>query len=174
MKNVSVFLSLCLMIGLMSCSRSFVKSDYDREVDFANYKTYDWMAQPQKSSSDPLAQNTLLEKRIKNAVEKELTAMGYQKQTTGKPDFLIVYYIGVEDKLDVTSYGYGYWRRYHGAGGVDVRQYKEGTLILDIIDPKLDQLVWRGWYVDAVDDREIGMEKIRKAIQHVLEEFPPQ
>ena len=56
----------------------------------------------------------------------------------------------------------------------NVRQYTEGTLILDFIDPGSDQLVWRGWYSDAVGEGEISEKKINTAVKHILEKFPPQ
>ncbi len=56
MKNIKLVLGLVLVTGLISCSRSLVRSDYDHEVNFARYKTFDWKAQPQNSGSEPLEQ----------------------------------------------------------------------------------------------------------------------
>jgi len=192
LRKMHVLLGLCLMIGLMSCSRSLVKSDYDREINFANYKTYDWMAEPEKPGNNGLVRNTLFEKRFKKAVDKELTANGFQKRTE-KPDFLIAYYIRVKDKIDVTStgfdywpayygfgfrsrlYGFGYRSRFFGASSLDVRQYKEGTLILDFVDPETKELIWRGWYSGMIDDASsIKVKKLNNAVEHILEQFPPQ
>ncbi len=111
MKVMKAILGLALMVGLVSCSSSHVASDYDREVDFARLKTFGWMSRTEGSTS--LVHNTLLEKRIRNAVDQVLTSEGYQKETTGNPDFLIAYRTGVEDKSDITSYGYGYWPGYY-------------------------------------------------------------
>jgi len=36
MKNIKLVLGLVLVTGLISCSRSLVRSDYDREINFAN------------------------------------------------------------------------------------------------------------------------------------------
>ncbi len=52
--------------------------------------------------------NTLFERRLKKAVDKKLTANGFQKQTAERPDFLIAYRIQVEDQVNVLSSGYGY------------------------------------------------------------------
>ena len=188
--KMSLFLSLCLMIGLMSCSRSLVKSDYDREINFAKYKTYNWMEEPTDSpTQDRIVRNTLFEKRLKSAVDAELQAKGFRKQTN-KPDFLIGYYVKVEDKVEVSSrnfgydlgyYRFGYWSRYYGIGyyprfsnRVDVYQYKEGTLILDFVDPKSMELIWRGWQTAMVDAGGIREEKINQAAKEILEQYPPQ
>ena len=125
-------------------------------------------------------------------MDKELTANGFQKRTE-KPDFLIAYYIRVKDKIDVTStgfdywpayygfgfrsrlYGFGYRSRFFGASSLDVRQYKEGTLILDFVDPETKELIWRGWYSGMIDDASsIKVKKLNNAVEHILEQFPPQ
>ena len=120
MKTMKIFLGVGLIMALAGCSSRFVKSDYDREVNFAKYKTFDWQAQAEKTN--PLEQYTLSEKRIKKAVEKELTTMGYQKQTTGTPDFLIAYHVKVEDLS--TSNGNG--SRGYGYGGFGYGGYGYG------------------------------------------------
>ncbi len=83
---------------------------------------------------------------------------------------------------EYTAYSY---KGFYDAEEQDVRQYKEDTLslgfldlesnelilILDFIDPESKQLVWQGWYVGAIEDREITEADIKKAVRHVLEEF---
>ncbi len=181
MKVMKAILGLALMAGLVSCSSSHVASDYDREVDFARLKTFGWMS---PTAGSNLVYTTLLEKRIRSAVDQVLTSEGYQKETTGNPDFLIAYRTGVEDKSDITSYGYGHGFGHHGFGhhgfghgyghgNYALHQYKEGTVTLDFIDAESNQLLWRGWYVGAVADGEISEEKIYTAVKHILEEFPP-
>lgn len=202
MNRLKIFFGLVLITGLMSCSRSLVKSDYDREINFVNFKTYSWMGQPKYTGTNGIALNTLFEKRLKNAVEEELKAKGFQKKTDDNPDFLIDYTVKVVDKVDLTSngydyypgyYGFGYWPGYnrfgfrsryygfgygssfYGAGGLDVYQYKEGTLILDFIDPESKELIWRGLYSDEIDRSGIiSEEKINKAVKEILKQFPPE
>jgi len=56
---------------------------------------------------------------------------------------------------------------------VDVYQYREGTLLLMMVDPELDQVVWEGAAVGAVAGSP-GEEKIAKAVKRILEDYPPQ
>ncbi len=93
-----------LMAVITGCSTVLVQSDYDRQINFANFHTFDWTAQ----SDNAVQRNTLFERRLKKAVDKELTANGFQKQTEERPDFLIAYSIQVEDQVNVLSSGYGY------------------------------------------------------------------
>ena len=200
MKNTKLVLGLVLVTGLISCSRSLVRSDYDREINFARLETFDWKSESEYSGSNNLAKNSLFEKRLKKAVEAELVAKNLSKQANS-PDFLIAYSVAVEDKVDVRSdrfgygygygygyspgyyrfgfrsryYGFGYGSGYYNNGGLYGYQYKEATLILDFIDPASNELLWRGVYIDKIDDSGIITEdKINEAVTHILEKFPPE
>ena len=200
MKNIKLVLGLVLVTGLISCSGRLVRSDYDREINFARLETFDWKSESEYSPSNGLAKNSLFEKRLRKAVEAELVAKNLSKQANS-PDFLISYSVAVEDKVDVRSdrfgygygyghgyghgyYGFGYRSRYHGFGygsgyygngGLDAYQYKEATLILDFMDPASNELLWRGVYIDEIDDSGIiTEEKIHEAVKHILEKFPPE
>ncbi len=208
MKATKFILSLFLIAGLMGCSTALVKSDFDRDVDFAGHQTFAWAPPPQKSDSGYYAQNSLLEKRLQNAVEREFAAKGFRKQITGTPDFLITYRVDFDDKLEVSSHGYDYWSAYYGGYWPDyyglgfsywpgyysfgfrsryyhrpgfygteepyLREYKEVTLTLDLLNPETKALIWRGWYVDEVEDVNLQEEKITEAVKRILEKFPPE
>jgi len=198
MKNIKLVLGLVLVTGLISCSGRLVRSDYDREINFTRLNTFDWKSESEYSGSNGLAKNSLFEKRLKKAVEAELVAKNLSKQANS-PDFLIAYSVAVEDKVDVRSdrfgygygygyspgyygfgyrsryYGFGYGSGYYGNGGQYGYQYKEATLILDFIDPASNELLWRGVYIDEIDDSGIIKEdKIHEAVKHILEKFPPE
>ena len=133
-----------------------------------------------------------------------MVAKNLSKQASS-PDFLIAYSVAVEDKVDVRSngfgygygygyghgygyrpgyyrfgyrsryYGFGYGSGYYNNGGLYGYQYKEATLILDFIDPASNELLWRGVYIDKIDDSGIITEdKINEAVTHILEKFPPE
>ena len=202
MKNTKLVLGLVLVTGLISCSGRLVRSDYDREINFARLKTFDWKSESEYSGSNSLAKNSLFDKRLKKAVETELVAKNLSKQVNS-PDFLIAYSVAVEDKVNVRSdgfgygygyghgygyrpgyyrfgyrsryYGFGYGSGYYGNGGLNAYQYKEATLILDFMDPASNELLWRGVYIDEIDESGIMKEdKINEAVKHILEKFPPE
>jgi hypothetical protein len=60
------------------------------------------------------------------------------------------------------------------ARDIDVHTYTEGTLIVDLIDAKEEQLVWRGSGTGVVGNQEKIKEKAGEAIQKILADFPPQ
>ena len=70
------------------------------------------------------------------------------------------------------GYGYPYGGYGYGSHGV-VTTYTEGTLVIDIIDAGTNELVWRGSAVSPMSDETYDAKDINKAVEKILEEFPP-
>ena len=70
------------------------------------------------------------------------------------------------------GYGYPYGGYGYGSHGA-ATTYTEGTLVIDIIDAGTNELVWRGAAVSALDDPTYDAKDINKAVEKILEEFPP-
>jgi hypothetical protein len=179
MKAIHAFLVIFLMGFVVSCSTIYgVQYDYDKQADFKNLKTYDWMTVPEKADID-----SLKVERVKKAVNAELQAKGLM-MTSNNPDFLIAEHMGRKDKVQVTNwdYGYGSSGRYRGGGywgpqGVDTYQYEEGSLILDFVDAKSNKMIWRGVAKAQIDDTntpEKSEKLINEAVQEILKNFPPK
>jgi hypothetical protein len=96
------------------------------------------------------------------------------------PDMLIVYHVGVQDKVQVTDWGYRYSDYYWGHGGrdIDVYNYQEGTLIVDLVDAQTKQLIWRGAGSTAIDNSGGSPEKTDKKVNNVVgkifSKYPPK
>lgn len=160
--------TLCLLLcgALISCSSVAVKSDFDANANFTQYKTFDFMPHP--------GGNPLNNKRIEAAVEQQLVAKGMQKQTAGRPDVLVAYHTNVKDKIDVDTYGYRYGRYGRRVGTyTTVQKYQQGTIVVDLVDAKEKELVWRGWAKGEAND-SVSKEKIDDTIVKILEKYPPQ
>lgn len=184
MKTAILFLILCVLALSPGCSSVTYNYDYDKSADFAALKTYAWVTAPSNPAAGvqaALQRNDLLDKRIKESVNTQLAAKGYA-QSAENPDFLVLYHTGAQDKINVTDWGYGYgpyrvgYGGWYGGGGVDVQQYKEGTLILDIIAANAKHLVWRGSATAALNP-DAPMEKrekrLNEVITRILAKFPP-
>jgi hypothetical protein len=171
--------------GLSGCAAR-VRSDFDREAVFSSYKTFDWIAPPVRASEEdvrsdpegPFARNSLLDKRIRAAVNGKLRARGFRYAEGGEPDFRLNYHVTFKDKLVGSGSDFGYVGRYHRGAfssgfNWSVRQYQEGTVIIDIIDRAKDQLVWRGWVVSRNRDGNYDEAEINHAVNQILMRFPP-
>ena len=136
---------------------------------------------------DALAANPLLYKRIVTAVDGYLQGRGYQKADQDSADALLAIHGGVKEKIRVTDWGgpRGYytdpwydpwWGRSAYGGRVDVSYYTEGTLMIDIVDPKQHELVWRGLGTGIIHEysSQEKMEKtINEYVSEILNQFPP-
>ncbi len=177
MKVVMLFIIICLAVFVISCSSSMkVQTDYDPTVNIAAIKTYHWLEKPREApdnAQEALTQNTLLDKRVKKAVNIQLIALGFQMEKDN-PDVLVTYYIGLQDKVAVQRTGGGFHgRRGRFSGGtVYVDEYKEGTLIVDVLDAASKEIIWRGIAVTKLDDdlkpKEVE-KKLSKAVKKMFE-----
>ncbi|MCH8247216.1 MAG: DUF4136 domain-containing protein [Bacteroidetes bacterium] len=70
--------------------------------------------------------------------------------------------------------GFGYGYPYYGGGLGRYGTYTEGTLVIDILDAKTDELVWRGSAVSRMSDPAYDAKEINKVVEKILEEFPPR
>lgn len=176
MKKWSLILMVIVIALSVSCSSITTQYDYERGEDFSRFKTFSFLPVPPE-----LGQNQLVVKRIGDAIVKNLATKGL-KETDNNPDLNIAVYTKVKDKVSVTSYGYGYAPYYTWGywgpvrGGVDVRQYEEGTLIIDMVDAQAKEMVWRGMASKALPSAPTP-EKIDKIIDNVVakifEKYPP-
>ena len=182
MKAVNLSLLICLTAFVISCSSSLkVQTDYDPAVNIAAIKTYNWLEKPREvpdNAQEALTENTLLDKRVKKAVNIQLIALGLQMEKD-KPDVLITYYIGLQDKVDVQRTGGGFHgsRGRFSGGTVYVDEYKEGTLIVDVLDAASQEIIWRGIAVTKLDDdlkpKEVE-KKLSKAVKKMFEKMGRQ
>jgi hypothetical protein len=180
MKLLSVLIAVFSAVLVLGCSSVSVTTDYDHEANFTALKTYEWMPLPKDAlsanASTNMFQNSLVDKRFRTAVKNQLDAKGLT-ENSANPDFFIAYHSGTQDKVNVTNYGYGYgrWGGY-GGGGVDVHQYTQGTIILDFVDAKSKQLIWRSVATGALADKPDPTtveEKINGVVQQMLASYPP-
>ncbi len=169
----------CLIAFGFGCSSIKISNDYDKDADFKVYKTYDWLDNRPGVSDDvinAMRQHQLFDKRLRPAVEAELNAKGLSRNQTA-PDILLTYHVGVEDKVDVTDWGYGYSGHYYGyQRDIQVYQYNEGTLILDMIEARSMQLVWRASATKTIDEKpnpEQAEQKISQVVAKLLSVYPP-
>lgn len=169
MKALQNLLGLLLATALISCSSVAVKSDFDANANFAQYKTFDFMPHRTAPGGNPFN-----DKRIEAAIEQQLVAKGLQKQTAGRPDLLVAYHTNVKGKIDVDTYGYRYGRYGRRVGTyTTVQKYQQGTVVVDLVDAKEKELVWRSWAKGEASD-SVSKEKIDDTIAKILEKYPPQ
>lgn len=180
-RAISIYLLAALIAG---CSGITVSQDYDKDVDFSTIRTFDWKPDSDAAPDDPSEMSPLVATRVRNAIQKELSAKGITLDEAA-PDILIDYNLKVESKISSSNVGttIGFGTGGYGTmGGVvistapDIRQYDEGTLYIDFYRADDAQLVWRGissQVIDKHDKPDRVTEQINLNVQKILEQFPP-
>lgn len=175
MKTIKI-LPLLLLFVLASCDAVKVNSDYDKKVDFTQYKTFAFY----KSGIDKVEISDLDKKRILHSIDDVLTAKGFTKSET--PDILVNIFTKEREQVDVNrfnsgwGYGWGYgWNPYMWGGSTTVSRYTEGTLYIDLIDAKKKELIWQGEGEGVLTkDTNKKDEKIKEFVTKILEQYPPK
>lgn len=181
MRNLIMIVALATLTA--SCSSIKVSSDFDKTANFASYKTYAYTAEAQK-----LPINDLNRRRLIDAIDTELAAKGFTK--SDNPDVWIDLNLRAEQKQSATAttsnpggyYGYGAGYRYGMGGGfsttsINVENYVEGTLFVDMIDVSKKQLVWQGRAVKTIDEDATAEKReanINYAIKQIFMRYPPK
>ncbi len=168
-----------------ACASLRVQTDYDPATDFSALHTYAWLERPRPATGNPaIDDNSLLDARIRSAVDRVLASRGYRLLEGGRPDFRVGYYVTLEKETDVSIID-DHWGYYHGDafhhGGIGlswarVYQYDKGTLILDIVDPDGRRLLWRGSLGDDITAAGSPADRQRRidgAVETLLSRFPP-
>ena len=170
------FFAAAVAVGLLACASVQTQGDYDQSYDFSVLQTWDWMPEPGVTRGQTGQRNPIIERRIQDAVERELAAKGYRRVEGGEPDFRVAFFAAAEDKIDVTTtYDYYGYRWRVPVAQTDVHQYTQGTLILDIVDGSRNELVWRGTGTGVAGggDPDQITQRINNAVSEVLKDFPP-
>ena len=166
-------LSLVILgIALASCSSLKVTTDYDSSVNFNRYETYNFTP-----AADSIPINQLNKKRLFNAISAEMN--GNDIQWAAEPDLFVHVHLMLKGRTK-TNITYGQGDTYSLGSGfsttyMDMGEYSQGTLFIDIIDDKRKQLVWSGRVSSAIKDSDPMQEKdINKIVQKVFRNFPPK
>lgn len=169
MKAMRVVSLLGLMLGLLvgSAAAQSVQSDFDRTFQFSNLKTFSFAVQ-RRGATDPLAADTLNNGRIRTGLESQLIANGFRMETE-KANFVIAYYVTTKNKLSVQDYGYGP-PRWFGGRDIRVNQDTEGTLMVDFIDARTNQVIWRGRAIGTLELKGVE-KKISKSTEKLVKQF---
>jgi hypothetical protein len=177
--RVSRIISLFVAI-LFTTTSAFahkVRVDYDHRANFSKYKTFMWVEKPQ-------TENPLMDERVVNAVNAQLSAKGLEPVTTDA-DLNVSATSTIEQKQILTTFydgwGGGWGWGWGGGWGWDgpgwattyVDTYLQGTTVVELTDTADEKVVWQGTSTGGVSDKpEKASRKIFKVISEMFESYP--
>jgi hypothetical protein len=162
-----------VIFPILSCSTMTVRADHDSQFDFGAYTTFALFERQGKERRRP-QMSEIVDRRIAAAMGAELTGKGLTSTSPRDADFLVTFYTAVRRRVVVNHAGWYGHRWHHWGGGTRwVRSYEEGTQVIDIIDRRRRELVWRGVGEGAFTKSNPSNDKVAKRIARVLQTFPP-
>lgn len=172
MKRAAMVLGLLAGALTLACSTMTVQTDYDHTINWSQFHTF----QIAEGTKDPV---TFTQKRIEDGITTQLTSKGWQA-VTSNPDIVVYTHVVLshEKQWNATSTGGFGYRGWGGMGGGMATATQTtipiGTLIVDMVNPKTNEMVWRGTAQDQVSGTGADKGQVDQAMQKLFANFPPQ
>lgn len=175
-------LTLVMVLSLGAQAQKIHVAVPDKNVDFSKFKTYSW--EPIGAVAHPV-----LAADVVGAINDEMKAKGLQL-VPSNPDLIIQVYGSVDQE---NSY-YTNDPLYMATGGIPpfdpslsgpalIGMYgnstvtiHKGQLVVDLIDPAVKKLVWRGMAQDnlAKNNPNKLLDQVNNAITKMFKDYPPK
>jgi hypothetical protein len=160
----------------IGCAALSVNSYVEPRIDLRSYHTFNWAVPDSFSTGDPrLDNNRFFDERVRIQVERGLASRGFEK-TTDAPDLLVHYHASVSQRIDTSDIDREYQHCEARDCAPDV--YDAGTLLIDIVEPRTNRLIWRGWAEESIqgliDNQEWLEKRIDDAVARILSRLPRQ
>jgi hypothetical protein len=189
LKNLKLWSSAFAFVFLLASCGTTAHIEKDDNVDFSRYKTFAWIDKDGEGRGDQNKSNDLTEKRVREAVNKELTKSGW-RENRNRPDVLLSYDVLVErsvkeisnpvysrpySRLIYNPYSRRYTTLYYPSQFIgyerDERPVREGTITISVIDAKTDRTVWQGWTTDEVNSKNLTSKEIQNSVKSIFRKF---
>ncbi len=156
-----ILLLACSLLGLLlvtgCASGPTIRSNVDPGVDFSRFRTFGFF---EPLATDREGYQSLISQQLVSSAERELVARGLVRTDTN-PDLLINFSANLDQRLRVrqspaTSTGgmhrhrRGFYNTWPGYQRTEIREYTQGTLGIDVVDPARRQLIWEGFAIGQV------------------------
>jgi hypothetical protein len=164
-------------LAVTGCATMNVSSHVRHGIDFAQYRTYDWGPADALPTGDPrLDGNPFFKDHLQGAVERGLAERGFELARSGTPDLLIHYHASITTRIDVAAADMRHGYCHDEDCRAWASEHEAGTIILDIVDTRTNQVIWRGWAqasVEGVLDNPDRMQRqIDEAVARMLARLP--
>lgn len=190
-----------LVLGSCRSTYNTVYTDYDRSVDFKNYKTFAWLPDKADSVNSPY-NNEIIRNNIRNYLGQCLSDRAYvfdgenpdlllqliiintkkeKVQTSTYPSLYYYrpYYFG---SLYYVPYHYNYYFRYYPTyapysygpeySNTQKIEYVNGAITLNIIERKTNKLIWTGTAEGDIYDPSMISKDLHPSVHRILSKYP--
>ena len=175
LKNLSSVV-LIMLLGALSASAQKVSVGADPRVDLTKFKTYAW-------STEMVSMNPAISAIVVSEVDAALAAKGLKKVDTD-PELTVVVFGSSESDLHVSNPSWSPSLNSIATGvavGSQSWLVTKGTLVVDLLDTKTNDSVWRGQATQTLDrgptgdkakDAKTVAKPIKNAVKKMFKQYP--
>jgi hypothetical protein len=128
---------------------------------------------------NPRLNDAVTTRSVQQDLVTELQRRGFTV-SDANPDAILVYYLAVPVRGDVSDWDHNYlwrpsWWRNWGTGVEDASpaEYYNGAIVVELVDPATDKVLWRGHAVAQVPRLEARYQKnLKTAVRAIVAELP--
>jgi hypothetical protein len=178
-------LGAVLAFALTACARPIdVQTAVRPETDLQPYRSFSVLVPPAPRDGrvldrdHPMLPNSTTNHELRSAIVAGLWNRGYWLDERS-PDLLVAFYASTQQPLDPTQWNYGYgwrpqwWQGCTGAPGAIATEYQAGTIIIDVLNARSGEVLWRGCGVaEHLDDVAAYRHDLAETVRGILDEFP--
>jgi hypothetical protein len=162
-------------VAIAGCAPVRVNSFVTRGTDFTQYRTYAWDSTASQSTGDPRLDNSpFFYDRVRADVEEYMNAKGFERSEPAAADLSVHFHASVHQRIDMSNVD----RQYGSCTDCGPFVYEAGTFVLDLVDTRTKEIVWRGWVESAmdgaIDDQKWMEDRVDTVIARVMEKLPPR
>jgi hypothetical protein len=173
-------ITLAMSLFVSAAFGQKVNVDTDNSFDFTRHRNYMWREHPLAQKDPGMREATVAAQIIQSTVNDRLLRKGFQP-VDHEPDFYITFFVTGEiteelrliSSIGATSW-YGWGPAYYsGWEKWSVDTHLHGILMLDFVDAKTNQLAWRAYCSDTIEDMSKRHENMTRAVDKAFKKFPP-
>jgi hypothetical protein len=176
MRRSTALLAVIALALAAGCSTLKTSADWSKSADFSKYKTWGW-------KDDGSIKNDIIVRRIQNLLAAELGKKGLTR-SDDNPDLWVAVHGRLSKETQINYYnsgwGYGWGGGWYGGGmgmtTATVQEIPVGTLVVDLVDARQKELVWRGTASDTLKPERTPQERekaLGEALAKLFEHYPP-
>ncbi len=159
-----------------------VHSYTERGTDLSRHRTYRFGPNDSWSTGDPrLDGNRFFIERLRQDIEHQLTARGFEKTTAARADLLVHYHASVTQEINLNDREPWECDTPSRTGTPRERRdcapfvYDKGSLVIDLLDGRTRKVVWRGWAEGSMDgvveDQRWMEERLDESVRRIMQQL---
>lgn len=176
-------LGLAFALAVAGCSSAIqVRTMVAPEATLTTQRTFRLLdapvrrdGRPTTGADDPMVNNSIANRALRDRIIRAFTARGYQL-VERDADLMVAFYASARETVDVSVWDYGFpirsrWPR--PAYQQVLTEVTEGSVVIDVIDPRTRELLWRGEGRSRLSsDPAENVRELARAAEKVVRQYP--